>query len=163
MRNTKAALAWIVGILNELKIPFEIDGGLAAEMYGSDRELVDIDINIPEDQFGRLGPLVKEYITFGPKQYKDENWDLYMMTLKYAGQNIDIGTLGNMKYFDKKEGVWKDVSPDLSDCRIMDYMGMKLPFVNEIKLMIYKQGLDRGVDKKDLHAVEGQLRKEWSA
>ena len=161
MRNTHAALVWIIGLLNDLKIPFEIDGGFAAEFYGSKRELADIDINVPAERLSEIVPCVKDYLTFGPDWYRDEQWDLYMISLNYAGQNIDIGALGQMKYYDKGEDKWKEVSSDMEDCRTVEYEGMNLPLVNEIKLMIYKQGLQRGVDKKDLHSMTNQLKNEW--
>lgn len=161
MRNTKSALHWIVQILQESNIAFEIDGGLAAEMYGSTRELADIDINIHKDDFELVIPKIKEYVTYGPKQYADDHWQLYMATIKYAGQNIDIGAVEGMKYFSKTTQQWKDFPSDLSESRIMNYMGMDLPFINEIKLMLYKNELGRGVDIKDGVDMLNQLKKEW--
>lgn len=157
MRHTETALKWIVGILNELNVPFEIDGGMAAEAYGSKRELADIDINVSEEDFYKIVPLVKNYLHFGPEWYRDEHWELLMMTMKYAGQNIDIGALEQMRYFDAESKKWIDFPADLSEVRMMDWMGMKLPFINEVKLMIYKQQLGRGVDRKDVRAMIGQL------
>ncbi|MEK7227941.1 MAG: hypothetical protein AAB681_01130 [Patescibacteria group bacterium] len=159
MRNTEAALRWIVTILEKMHIPFEIDGGFAAKMYGEDRELADIDINIPLNDFHRLIPFVTEYIIYGPKQYKDDNWDLLMTSIKYSGQTIDISALGKTKYFNQKEQKWVDFPEDLSEVRIMDYKGIKIPVINEVKLMIYKTELGRGVDKKDVKGMIGSLFK----
>ncbi len=161
MRNTDKAFKWIIELLNKEGIPFEIDGGLAAKFYGSDRELADIDINITKKGFNKLLPLVQEYTTFGPARYKDNNWDLTLMSLKYAGQNIDISPLGEIKYFDKEDGVWLDFPNEFDDVRIMDYLGMKIPVVNEIKLMIYKKQLGRGVDKKDYKSMLNKLITQW--
>ena len=157
MRHTATALRWIVDILNDLQIPFEIDGGLAAQAYGSERELADIDINVPEERFSEIIPKVKEYIRFGPGWYRDEHWELLMITLKYAGQNIDIGALGRIQYFDKETKQWIEFPSDLESVRWMDFMEQKLPFVNEIKLMIYKQKLGRGVDRKDVRNMTRRL------
>ncbi len=153
MRNTKAALLWITDILNKMDIPFEVDGGLAAHLYGAKRDLADIDINIPLINFYQFIPLVKNYITFGPKKYKDEHWDDLMISLKYAGQNIDICALGEMRYYDTEHQKWIDFPSELSDVRLMKYENIELPVINEIKLMIYKKVLNRGVDKKDVSAM----------
>lgn len=161
MRNTEAALKWIVKILKELKIPFEIDGGLAAEAYGSKRELADIDINVPGEDFDKIVPMVKEYLKFGPDWYHDDHWKIYLMTIKYGGQNIDISPLGKISFYNKKNKKWEDYPCDMSGTRIINLAGMDLPFVNEIKLMIYKDKLRRGVDRKDVQGMEDQLKKEW--
>ena len=65
-----------------------ISGGFAARLYGATRDLADIDIDIPEDRFAELIPQVKEYIKLGPARYKDDNWDLFLMTL-YSLMRID--------------------------------------------------------------------------
>lgn len=117
MRHTETALKWIVGILNELNIPFEIDGGMAAEVYGAKRELADIDINVSEEGFYKIVPLVKEYIHFGPKWFRDDHWELLMMTIKYAGQNIDISPVEQMKYFDENSKQWINFPSDFSEVR----------------------------------------------
>ena len=160
MRHTETALRWIVEILRGAGIPFEIDGGMAAEAYGAGRELADIDINVPEDDFDKVVPLVREYLHFGPKWYRDDHWEILMMTVKYAGQNIDIGALGQMRYFDAEAKRWAEFPVDLSEVRMLDWMGMKLPFINEVKLMIYKQQLGRGVDRKDVHAMVERLEEQ---
>jgi hypothetical protein len=160
MRNTDAALRWIVEKLVKLNIPFEIDGGLAAKLYGVQRELADIDINIPLADFHRLVPFVTEYITYGPAQYTDDNWDLLMFSMKYSGQTIDISALEKTKYYDKESEQWIDFPSDLSEVRIIDYNGMKLPVINEVKLMIYKSQLHRGVDLKDVQGMEDTLFKK---
>ncbi|MBI3572466.1 hypothetical protein HY091_02975 [Candidatus Kaiserbacteria bacterium] len=157
MRHTETALRWIVGILNELQIPFEIDGGLAAELYGSPRELADIDINVPQENFEKIVPRVREYLTFGPGWYRDEHWECYMMTMKYVGQNIDVSALGHMRYFDKNAGAFVDFPADLSAARVMEYDGMSLPFINEKTLLRYKALIGRGVDRKDVRAMEREL------
>jgi len=157
MRNTEAALAWIVDILHRENIAFEIDGGLAAQLYGSKRALADIDINVPEKYFHKVVPHVKEFLTYGPGNFEDRHWKLLMMTLKYSGQTIDIGALETMRYYDSLTHNWENFPSDLSSIRIIEYMGMKLPVINEIKLLIYKQQLARGVDQKDVKAMENQL------
>lgn len=38
---------WIVGLLRDKEIPFQICGGLAAKGYGAERELYDINLFVP--------------------------------------------------------------------------------------------------------------------
>ena len=107
MRNTKAAFLWIINILKKHKVPYQITGGFAAKIYGVKRELADIDIEVPEekydDAFDNLRKDVKPFIVFGPKRYKKEGFNVFLMTLKYKGQLIDIcGTHTDM-LFDKRK------------------------------------------------------------
>jgi len=72
MKNkSKKAFKWIITVLRKNKIPFRITGGFAAKIYGSQRELADIDIEIPDSYFDKILPEVKKYIIFGPAKYKD--------------------------------------------------------------------------------------------
>ena len=64
-RDTEAALRWIVRILQEGNIPFQITGGFAARMYGSMRALADIDIDVAGNRLNELAELVKEYSKYG--------------------------------------------------------------------------------------------------
>jgi hypothetical protein len=64
MRQTKEALHWIVGILRKHKIPFQITGGFAANIYGSTRLLADIDIDLPDKDIFDILPKVQKYVIY---------------------------------------------------------------------------------------------------
>ncbi len=72
-RDTEAAFRWIVGLFKKHQIPFQIAGGFAARAYGVQRELHDIDFDIPEADFEKILPEVRPYIIHGPTQYKDDH------------------------------------------------------------------------------------------
>src|SRR3989344_5295540 len=91
IRKTKEAFQWIVKILRKNNISFLINGGEAARIYGSKRELADIDIDISKRDFNKLLPQVQKFIKHKPKIYQDNHWKIYMMTLQYKNQLIDIG------------------------------------------------------------------------
>src|SRR3989344_318130 len=110
MKNTEEALKWIVNILRKHKIPFEIRGGFAAKIYGSTRELADIDVQIKNTKIESIILDIKNYVIFGPKRYKDRNWDLLLLTLRYKGQVIDISGLGSIKIFNKINKKWENLS-----------------------------------------------------
>src|SRR5579872_2437385 len=106
MRDPKASLKWITDILKKLGIPFQISGGLAARAYGATRDLIDIDIDIPEDKFGVVQAKVSEFIIFGPSRLKTANWDLLLITLNHHGQEIDLSGTDTTKIFNKTTGKW---------------------------------------------------------
>ncbi len=101
--DARAALAWIVGALRERGVPFQITGGLAARCYGAKRPLVDIDIDVPEEHLPSLGRVLAEHVVFGPGRFRDDDWDLTLLTLRYAGQNIDLGGAYETRFFDRQD------------------------------------------------------------
>lgn len=154
MRNTKEALIWITNILQKQKIPFQITGGLAARAYGSKRKLADIDIDIPEDSFVKIRDDVSPYIIFGPVQYKSKRWDLFLMTLNYNGQEIDLSGAYKTKIYSIQDKVWTTQSTDLSKSNQVSIYGVDLPVVSRDELIAYKKILARRVDLLDLEFLE---------
>lgn len=149
-KDTKAALIWIVNILNKHKVPFQIGGGFAALLYGSNRIIADIDIAIPEDKFEVILSDLKQYLIYGPTQYKDKEWDLLLMTLIYKGQEIDIAGALNKKYFDKQQQKWISFPTDFASSQMLDTYGIKIPVMAKEKLIAYKSMLGRDVDIIDI-------------
>ena len=152
-KDTKGALEWIVGILEKYEVPFQISGGCAAKIYGSPRELNDIDIDIPENYFSKIISDVKPYIIYGPDQYKDNKWGLYLMTLNYAGQEIDIGS-GNAKISTKDRDKWIDFSTDFSKAVKKTFLGLEVPVIPKEDLVNYKQLLDGEHQQVDIESIK---------
>ncbi|MEK6964368.1 MAG: hypothetical protein AABX70_08135 [Nanoarchaeota archaeon] len=84
-KSQKQALSFIVRLLRYKKIPFQITGGFAAKIYGADRLLKDIDIDLPDKAIDVLAPLVSNYITDGPRHFVGYGFDLYLLELHYRG------------------------------------------------------------------------------
>jgi len=152
--TTKEALIWITEIITKLGIPFQIAGGLAAKAYGSTRELADIDIDIPEEDFERIKKEVKSFITFGPANDKSESWDLMLMTLNYNGQIIDLSGAYNTKIYNKKDGTWVKLNTDFSKVNYLDIYGVRIPVIGCKELIAYKKILARPVDLIDVEYLE---------
>ncbi len=150
MKNTESAFYWIVGVLKNHKIPFQVSGGLAARLYGSVRKLADIDIDIPEDRFLDILSEVKDRVKFGPRRYQDENWDLLLLTLTYEGQDIDLSGAYETKVFDKKKTQWVSIKDDFSTATLMNAYGLEVPVMNREELIRYKRTLARDVDEIDI-------------
>ncbi len=153
MRNTKAAFLWIVGILQKQKIPYQITGGFAAKIYGSKRKLADIDIEIAEECFGDIYENIRKFIVFGPKQYKKEGFDVFLMTLKCKGQLIDISGANNCKIFDKNKRKWIKTPANLSKFAFKKVYGKKVKVITKKELISYKSKLQRRVDKIDIAEI----------
>jgi hypothetical protein len=152
-RNSEQSFRWIVGLLNELHIPFEISGGLAAKVYGSQRPLNDIDIDIPEDKFDDLYNQVKEFVTFGPGRLKDERWDVMLMTLNHHGQEIDISGAYDCRICDARTGEWVEAPVDLSACEKITIFGIEVPVIARDELVKYKLMLAGEHQQEDINAV----------
>jgi hypothetical protein len=151
MKDTEGAFKWIISIINSKKILYQITGGFAARLYGSQRELADIDIEIPDGDFEKIIPEVKEFIVYGPDQYVDENWNLKLMTLDNKGQLIDI--CGKAKIFDQNTQNWVDEEVDFAESVDFVVYDMNVKVVSKHDLLAYKSKLLWEVDRQDIEAL----------
>ena len=136
MSKTKEALIWITNILKAHHISFQIAGGLAVQAYGSTRKLMDIDIDIPEEDFEKISREITPFIVFGPAQFKDENWDLFLVTLNYQGQEIDLSGAHNTKIYDKVDKCWKKIITDFSNVEYKNILGLSVPVIKREELVL---------------------------
>lgn len=134
-------LKWITDILKKHAIPFQITGGLAAHAYGATRPIHDIDIDIPEDRFQEIIEEVKPYITEGPTRFVNNAWDIYVMTLDYNGQEIDIGGAYTTRIKDEKTSIWHDVKTDFATVETRNLFNTDVPIINKHDLIEYKSWL----------------------
>lgn len=139
-KNTRLALEWIVDVFQRHSVPFQISGGCAAKIYGSPRELNDIDIDIPRDCFDKILKDVSPYLTYGPAFFENEKWRLYLMTLNYAGQEIDIGE-ANAKISSLDGKKWISLDTDFSKVEKRMFLGVEIPVMPKNRLLEYKRHL----------------------
>ena len=151
--NTKQALLWIVSILQKNNVRFQISGGFTAKIYGSPRELNDIDIDVPDDELKTILNDVKPYIIFGPEHFRDERWDLQLMTLNYNGQEIDLSGGNTLKICDARTGEWKENPTDFSDIEEKEIFGIKVPVISRKSLVEYKSMLVGQHQKIDIESI----------
>ena len=154
MNNTKEALSWITNIIQQHNIPFQIAGGLAMQAYGSTRELHDIDIDIPEEDFKKIKDEISSFIVLGPDYFKDDSWDLFLMTLDYHGQEIDLSGSNGTKIHNKENNTWEHIITDFSKVNDIKVYGINLPIIGCKELMAYKKVLARPVDLLDVEYLE---------
>lgn len=152
-RKTKEAFVWIVGLLRKHRILFRISGGFAANIYGSKRSLADIDIEVHDEKIFVLRKDVKKYIVYGPKQYRDDEWDLLLMTLRYKNQEIDIFGVDSLKMHNKKIGKWVKQKFDLLKATRKKVHGCIVPIIPLKDLIDYKRKICTPVDIQDINAL----------
>lgn len=157
MRNTKKAFIWITNILENKGIKYKISGGFSARLYGVNRELADIDIEIKNKDMISILQDVKPYLIFEPGRYVDEHWDLYLLTLNYEGQEIDIAEV-EAKIFNYQNQKWEDKNivekwMDSDNFEIKEVFGKKV-LVESVKCLLeYKSKLLREVDIEDINQL----------
>ncbi len=149
MKDTKKAFLWIIDILEENKIVYKISGGFVARIYGVNRELADIDIEVSEKDIPTIARETKPYIKFGPERYKDENWDLELLTLEYEGQEIDIAC-AEANIFNQEKKEWEKTISNLRDADMTEVYGKVVPIEKMDTLINYKIKLGREVDIEDV-------------
>jgi hypothetical protein len=151
-KSTQEAFLWIVNILQNKKIPFRVSGGLAARVYGSKRALGDIDIEIPDKNFGDILDEVKDYMVFGPtRRIIDDAFEVYLLRLNYAGQDIDLCGSESMNVHSKTSDEWlPEETSDFNENLVREIFGVSTPVISKKELVEYKKKISRDIDLEDL-------------
>lgn len=152
MNKPKKALLWILNILQKHNCPYQISGGFAANIYGSNRPLADIDIEIPHEKFHKIIKEIEPFILQGPNHFKDENWDLYFAKIEYEGQKIDLCD-GNLKITSHKTGEIVLNGVDFSKAVPKEIFGIEVQVIPKELLITYKEALGRDVDIEDIKQI----------
>ena len=155
-KKAETAFIWIINILQKNNIPFQIAGGLAAIAYGATRSLEDIDIDIPEDKFDLVKTETENFITYGPEQFKDESFDLLLMTINYHGQLIDLCGAFQVKIYNKNTNEWKNLSANFRTAEIKNIFGIDVPVIAKSELIDYKKSIGRPVDLIDIEQMSNK-------
>ncbi len=146
----KKAFNWIIDILEENDIPYQITGGCAAHIYGSPRLINDIDIDVPEKYLSLMAEKTKNFIVFGPKRFFNKKWDFQLLDLNYFGQEIELGSEKNMKIFDDKKKKWCCMPSNIKTANTFEIFGRKIKVVNKNSLLEYKKLLNGDHQKLDI-------------
>ena len=144
---------WIIKKLEENNVQYRISGGLAAQIYGYKRDLADIDIEVLEKDINKIYKQVKDFVIYGPAVYKDENWNLKLMTLKFQKQEIDIAAF-EAKIFNLETKRWVKKPGLFTDVKIKKIFDLDVPVENIKSLIKYKKILNRLVDIQDVKELQ---------
>ena len=147
------AAQWIVGLLRDRNIPFQICGGLAAKGYGADRELNDIDLFVPSEHFAAVVQAGQAYISKPATHYCEEGWDLTYVQFMYEGVKVEVGNADGAQIFDAASQAWAPLNIDFARYETVNLLGLALPLILSEDLIRYKSVLSRPVDIDDIHAM----------
>lgn len=160
--KTIRALRWIVGILNKNKIPYRVGGGVAAHVYGSTRQIKDIDISLPGNFFPTIIANLAGYQFSGPKHHTDSKWDCDYLSIDYEGQEIDISDIDTLRMSNKERTEWiatKDAYRKF-ETRIIEIGGVNVSVIDPRDLVAYKNELDGDHQAVDIEAIQKYIHEE---
>ncbi len=147
------ALNWIIGFLESSNIPYVVCGGLAAKVYGADKELNDIDIYVPDKNFNSVVNYGAPYITFGPTHHKGEQWEPTYVKFEYLGQDVEVGSDKECKILDNHQSKWITQKIDFKCYERRKAYGVDIKVMKKDELVAYKKQLNRKVDIKDINQI----------
>lgn len=157
-RDTKQAFHWMIDLFERRQIPYQTTGGFAARVYGVDRPLNDIDFDVPEDRLNEIASEIpEEYIVFGPGRYRDDSFDIELISLEYHGQEIDIAGIGTGKIFDERSGVWIRDPVSLERAEKIEVDGREVFVIPKQDLAGYKKLINRPVDREDVSQLTQKI------
>lgn len=151
--DTKAALYWILDLLEARKIPYLVTGGLAARAYGSLRPLADLDFYIPDKNMVEMEQTAKPHIVKPIHNRRSAFWDIIYMVLVYQDQTIELVSSRNIKILDTARLVWLKQNVDFSRFQWKVIKGRKVKVMELEDLIAYKRLLNRDVDRKDIQNI----------
>ena len=117
-------------------------------------KLFDIDIDMKGGDFARLLPFVKDYITFGPERYRDESFDIELLTLEYHGQKIDLSSDENARIYNSITKQWQVCETNYADYEQHEIFGLVAPVIRRQELIEYKKMIGRRLGLEDVVLFE---------
>lgn len=152
----KECLVWLIPILEEFSVPYQIVGGLAAKFYGSQRSLVDLDFYADMRATGFPSVLreIRSHLIWGPEHFKDQNWDITFLKIDFCTQRIEIGDSNDAYFFDRNAGQWVSQKIDFANSLSFNIFGIAVEVMPKQALIDYKRLLAREVDVADLIDLE---------
>lgn len=151
--KVQVALEWLIGLLDDKAIEYQIVGGLAARIHGGSREVADIDLYIRNSDVNKILDAVSQFITRPLGRYAEYGWDLEYFQLVYQGQKIEVGLSQNTKIQSSLDGSWYELEIDFSESVLKYYKGLELPVIPIHRLVEYKRVLGRAVDEIDIQEL----------
>ncbi|BAZ43000.1 hypothetical protein NIES4101_89720 [Calothrix sp. NIES-4101] len=153
--NHIKALTKIIPILQENNITYRITGGLAGNLYGSQWQLHDIDIEVAQKDINKVEELFQEYIAIALMRLVDDEFDLRIMTLEIEHVDIEINQAEDAFVFHNDLPV--RLNHNLSKFNLIHFAGLELRVQPLEEIIQYKELIGRTNDLVDLRQLQENL------
>ncbi len=163
VESVLSALNFIIPVLERYGFRWVVTGGFATYVYGVDRPLTDIDIDVDlsvhDPEFQRFIEEMKPYMTQPLLHFVDQYYDDYSVELTIAGVVIDICPMREMNIKNNRTGemvwIYKDGFP-LTE--LVNFHGMRLSLLAKSLLIRDKTTLMRDeFDQRDIDGLKKLL------
>lgn len=144
-----AVLGRLLTTCRALGLPHVATGGLAGNLHGSAWPLHDLDVDVPVAALPALAAHFADHVRFGPARYRDEEFDLDLLTLEIDGVTVDLSGAESIRL----------VTPDgtvvsaPTDVKVVEYRvvaAWSVPTLPLDRLVGYKRIIGRTADVQDL-------------
>ncbi len=160
-----SALKHVIPLMQERDFRWVITGGFACYVYGVEREITDIDIDIDttkeDPYFQSLQAELESYITQPLLHYVDQNYDNYNFEATFDEVVIDICSMAELKKFDKATASFMPCYPHgYPDVELVPFEGIELPLLSKRWIIKDKEQLiwQRESDIKDIEGLKRLLK-----
>jgi len=154
MRLTHAQLRIIrilADWLNQHNVPYQFTGGLAGNIHGSKWPLHDIDVDVYQADIPLLLEQLASWIIRPFGRFVDEEFDLFLVTLRIDGVEIDVSQVEDA--FILSEGDRVPLITDLNKSEDRLLFGTHVRVIPLEDLISYKGLLGRKADVADLSSL----------
>lgn len=139
-KRAKAALSYIIPILVKYNFKWVITGGFACYVYGVDRMLTDIDIDIETSkdsiEFKQFIDELKPYITQPLENFVNDNYNNFNFEITYQDQIIDICPMNELLIFNRNSNKYVSFyDGKFPEVEMMDFEGFKLPLLSKVAII----------------------------
>lgn len=135
----------MVDFFQNRKIPYQITGGLAGNLYGSAWKLHDIDLETHLEHLPEIEEAFYDHIASPTKIYQDEEFSIWLLQLNFNGVMVDINAVEDFFLAGTNK-----IETNLDDAVEMNFFGRKVKVQPLKDLIAYKKILKREVDVRDL-------------
>lgn len=145
----REALATLLDALRDIGLPFQATGGLAGNLHGSEWPLHDLDFDVADAALPALADRFRARIVRGPAPYRDAEFALELLTLRFGTVEADVAAASSIRLIDPAGGE-HPAPADLAAAVPRAFDGRTIPTMPLEPLIAYKRAIGRHADVADL-------------